>query len=250
LPFADKKHTLGTLTSRRPDAGRTDALRGNHFNGACLMLPRSAFRLSCALLTAFAFVGCSDDGTPGPDDPGLVVTPLFRGVPETDTLRLTAMVNDAPVTATWESSDPTIASVSADGLVRALTPGFAAITATGPNGLKRSASITVIAVPTLTSGTAVTIGATTPRFTFAYRKIVVPAGATNLTVTISGGTGDVDMFIARGGVPTQTSNLCASENGGNTESCSFTNPAAGTWFIGLMTWDAYAGASLRATVTP
>ena len=99
-------------------------------------------------------------------------------------------------------------------------------------------------------GTAVTIGATTPRFTFAYRKIVVPAGATNLTVTISGGSGDVDMFIARGGVPTQAANLCASENGGNTESCTFPNPAAGTWFIGLMTWDAYAGASLRATVTP
>ncbi|HJU66796.1 MAG TPA: pre-peptidase C-terminal domain-containing protein [Gemmatimonadaceae bacterium] len=214
------------------------------------MLPRSAYRLSCALLAALAFAGCNDDGTPGPDDPGLVVTPLFRGVPETDTLRLSATMNGAPVTATWASSDTTIARVSADGLVTALAPGFAAITATGPNNTKRSASITVIAVPTLTSGTGVTIAASTPRFTFAYRKIVVPAGATNLTITISGGSGDVDMFVARGGVPSQTSNLCASENAGNTESCSFTNPAAGTWFIGLMTWDAYAGATLRATVTP
>ena len=214
------------------------------------MLPRSALRLSCALLVAFAFAGCNDDGPSGNDDPGLEVTPLFRGVPETDTIRLSASLNGAAVTATWESSNQAVATVSSTGLVTALTPGFAAITATGPNGLKRSASITVIPVPTLTSGTGVTIAATTARGTFAYRKIVVPAGATNLTVTISGGSGDVDLFIARGGVPSTTSNLCASENAGNAESCSFNNPAAGTWFIGLMTWDPYAGATLRATVTP
>ena len=213
------------------------------------MLPRSSF-LSCALLAAL-LAGCSDDGNPSsPLTRPLEVSPEFSGVPETDTLRLSATSNGAPATVTWESSNPAVATVSSTGLVTALTPGFTAVTATGPNGTKRSASITVIAVPTLTSGTAVTIAASTPRFTFAYRKIVVPAGATNLTVTISGGTGDVDMFINRGGVPSQSSFLCSSENGGNTESCVFPNPAAGTWFIGLMTWDAYAGARLTATVTP
>ena len=215
------------------------------------MLPRSAFRLSYALLAAL-LVGCSDDdgGLSGPETRALEVSPEFRGVPETDTLRLTATSNGAPATVTWETSNAAVATVSNDGLVTGLSPGFAAITATGPNNVKRSASITVLAVPTLTSGTGVTIAASTPRFTFAYRKIVVPAGATNLTVTISGGSGDVDMFINRGGVPSQSTFLCSSENPGNSESCSFTNPAAGTWFIGLMTWDAYAGATLRATVTP
>jgi serine protease len=181
----------------------------------------------------------------------LDVQPQFRGLLEGDTVRLVATLNGQPTTVTWDSQDDAVATVSADGLVTGVTGGFTAITAsTASPSRMRSSSITVIAVPALTSGTPVTIGATTARFTFAYRKIVVPAGATNLTVTISGGTGDVDMFIARGAVPTATSNLCASENGGNTESCSFTNPAAGTWFIGLMTWDPYANATLRATVTP
>lgn len=213
------------------------------------MLPRSSFALTCALLGGFV-LGCDDIEPTALEDPGLVVTPAFRGVPETDTVRLAATFNGDPVAVTWESSNTAVATVSAQGLVSALTPGFAAITATGPSGAKRSSSITVVAVPTLALGDSVTIAATTPRFTFAYRKIVVPAGKTNLTITISGGSGDVDMFIARDGVPTASANICASENAGNTESCSFTNPAAGTYFVGLMTWDAYAGARLKATATP
>jgi hypothetical protein len=213
------------------------------------MLPRSSFALTCALLAGF-LVGCDDEDPTPLEPPGLVVAPAFRGVPETDTVRLVATFNGDPVTVTWESSAPAIATVSGTGLVTALTPGFAAITATGPSGAKRSSSITVVAVPTLAPGDSATIAASTPRFTFAYRKVVVPAGKTNFTVTISGGTGDVDMFIARDAVPTASSNLCASENAGNTEVCSFTNPAAGTYFIGLMTWDAYGGAKLKATVTP
>ena len=216
------------------------------------MLPRSAFRLSCALLAAL-LVGCSDDdeGPSGPQTIELDVQPQFRGILEGDTVRLTATLNGAPVQVNWESSNTAVATVNAQGLVTGVSGGFTAITAsTATPSRLRSSSITVIAVPALTSGTGVTIAASTARFTFAYRKIVVPAGATNLTITISGGTGDVDMFIARGAVPTQTSNICASENGGNTESCSFNNPAAGTYFIGLMTWDPYSGATLRATVTP
>ena len=213
------------------------------------MLPRSSFILTCALLGGF-LAGCDDEDPTALEPPGLEVTPAFRGVPETDTVRLVATFNGDPVTVTWETSNAAVASVNAQGLVSALAPGFAAITATGPSGAKRSSSITVVAVPTLALGDSVTIAATTPRFSFAYRKIVVPAGKTNLTITISGGSGDVDMFINHNGVPTQSTNICASENAGNTESCSFTNPAAGTYFVGLMTWDAYAGASLRSTVTP
>lgn len=213
------------------------------------MLPRSSFALTCALLGGFV-LGCNDIEPTALEDPGLVVTPAFRGVPETDTVRLTATFNGDPTTVTWETSNAAVATVNAQGLVSALAPGFAAITATGPGGAKRSSSITVVAVPTLALGDSVTIAATTPRFTFAYRKIVVPAGKTNLTITIAGGSGDVDMFIQRNGVPTATTNICASENAGNTEVCSFTNPAAGTYFVGLMTWDAYAGARLKAVATP
>lgn len=213
------------------------------------MMHRSAVSLSCALLAALV-VGCDDDRPSGPDEPGLVVTPAFRGVPETDTVRLSATFNGQPVTVTWESQDPTVATVSATGLVTGLKPGFTAITARAPDQQLRSASITVIAVTALTSGTGVTISGTGARGTQAFRKITVPAGATNLTVTITGGSGDVDMYLRPGGVPTTSNNVCASENAGNIETCSIANPAAGTWFILLYLWDPYAGATLTATVTP
>jgi hypothetical protein len=216
------------------------------------MLPRSAFRLSCALLAA-VLVGCSDDdsGPSGPQTLELDVQPQFRGVLEGDTVRLTATLNGAPATVTWESSNTAVATVSAQGLVTGLTGGFAAITAStaGPSRM-RSSSITVIAVPALTSGTGVTIASSGARGTSLYRKITVPAGATSLTVTISGGSGDVDLYIRRGAVPTFTTYDCASEAGGNAESCVISNPAAGTYFIMLGLWDPYANATLRATVAP
>ena len=157
------------------------------------MMHRSAFRLSCALL-AVALIGCDDPSPSGTDAAGLEVAPLFRGVPETDTIRLTASLNGTAVAATWESSAPTIATVSNDGLVSALVPGFAAITATGPNGAKRSASITVVAVGALTSGTGVTVASSGARGSQQFRKIVVPAGMSNLEVKIRGGSGDVDQI--------------------------------------------------------
>ena len=216
------------------------------------MLPRSAFRLSCALLAAL-LAGCSnDDGGPsGPQTLELDVQPQFRGVLEGDTVRLTATLNGAPATVTWESSNTAVATVSAQGLVTGLTGGFAAITAStaGPSRT-RSSSVTVIAVPALTSGTGVTIASAGARGTSLYRKITVPAGATSLTVTIAGGTGDVDLYIRRGAVPTFSTYDCASEAGGNAESCVISNPAAGTYFIMLGLWDPYGGATLRATVAP
>ena len=213
------------------------------------MMPRLAATLSCALFAA-ALVGCSDDGTPGPDDPGLVVTPLFRGVLEGDTLRLAATLNGQPVNVTWDAQYDSIATVSADGLVTGVRGGFTAVTASSTNpAMMRSASITVIAVPALTSGTGVAVSGSGARFSSSYRKIVVPAGATRLTVTISGGTGDVDLYVRRGAVPSFTVFDCASENGGNTENCTINNPAAGTWFIMLGLWDPYTGATLTATVS-
>jgi len=56
-------------------------------------------------------------------------------------------VNVFPATAvgeiTWNSSNPAVASV-ADGLVKALTPGTATITATAANGVSGSIEITVV----------------------------------------------------------------------------------------------------------
>ena len=214
------------------------------------MLPRSTLRLSCALLAALAFAGCDDDGPSGSDDPGLEVTPLFTGIAEGDTLRLRATLNGQPATVTWDSQYDSVATVSADGLVTAVSGGFTPITATATTGsLMRSASITVIPIPVLVSGTARTglSGATGSQQFF---KITIPAGVTSLRFEMSGGTGDADLYVRRGARPTLDVFDCAPFAGGNAETCTFNNPAAGTWYVLLDAFAAYSGVRLVATVTP
>lgn len=218
------------------------------------MTHRNVIRLvSTALLAAFV-AGCGDDYE-GPTDTGpyLEVTPLFTGILEGSTVQMTATLDGEPVPVTWASSNTAAATVSPTGLVTGVGGGFAAITATmssDPTRL-RSASVTVTAPPTLTSGVPVTgLSSTAARGSTRLWKIIVPAGATNLRVTLSGGTGDVDLYIRQGTPPTFSSYACASENGGNTELCNITNPAAGTWYVMLGLWDPYSGVTLTATVTP
>ncbi|HLL00023.1 MAG TPA: trypsin-like serine protease [Myxococcaceae bacterium] len=83
--------------------------------------------------------------------------------------------------------------------------------------------------------------------TWKHYPITVPAGTTNLTVTQSGGTGDADLHVRYGAQATATKYNCRPYMNGNNESCSFTNPTAGTWYISVYAYTAYSGASLTAT---
>ncbi len=122
---------------------------------------------------------------------------------------------DVTAQITWTSGDPTIATVSATGLVTPLTAGSTALTATYPEGFTATTTLTVVlAPPTLTSfspsagpvGTTVTLTGTNLGFTtrvtfngiaavFAIRSptqltATVPPGATTgpITVVTPGGT--------------------------------------------------------------
>ncbi|HLS47392.1 MAG TPA: PPC domain-containing protein [Gemmatimonadales bacterium] len=100
----------------------------------------------------------------------------------------------------------------------------------------------------LTSDTPLTGRSGDEGSTELYR-ITVPAGATRLTVTTTGGTGDLDLYVRQGQEPTPTSHDCESAGGDNDELCEFDDPAAGTWYIMLEAFETYSGASLLATVT-
>ena len=80
-----------------------------------------------------------------------------------------------------------------------------------------------------------------------FYHIDVPAGATNLTVTFLGGTGDGDIVI-RKDAPTPP-NLCVQQGDGNVETCSLNNPAPGTYFVLVIAFSPYANVNLTATVT-
>jgi hypothetical protein len=80
-----------------------------------------------------------------------------------------------------------------------------------------------------------------------YFQVDVPAGATDLLIAISGGTGDADLFVKQGQVPTDVIWDCRPFLFGNNESCSFPSPAAGTWHIRLNAFEAYSGVTLSVS---
>ena len=98
-------------------------------------------------------------------------------------------------------------------------------------------------VLTLTDGTAST-GLSDVTGGSKYYSLVVPAGKSSLTFTTSGGTGDVDLYVNFGAVPTTSTYTCRPYLTGNAETCTITNPAAGTYYVMLNAYSAYSGLSL------
>ncbi len=89
------------------------------------------------------------------------------------------------------------------------------------------------------SGTLTNLSATKGNWT--RNTITVPAGMSTLTVTISGGTGDADLYLRFGSQPTTTSYTCRPYKNGNNESCVINNPSAGTWHVGIRAYSTFSG---------
>jgi len=98
----------------------------------------------------------------------------------------------------------------------------------------------------LTNGVPVTgiSGATGSQL---FYTLTVPSGQSSLTFTISGGTGDVDLYTRLGSRPTTTTYDCRPFQTGNSETCTVTNPAAGTYYVLLNGYAAYSGVTLTGT---
>ena len=169
-------------------------------------------------------------------------------VAQGNTFQLTATLRDSvggPITGrviTWTSSVPAVATVSATGLVTVVGGGTTTITATR-EGKSATATITNV----LTSGTPVTVsgpGSNSERFYY----VNVPAGATSVSVTLRGGTGDPDLYVFRTGSATAA---CTQESDGPTETCNVAaSGTPGLYRIRIVGFSAYTGTTLLATVTP
>jgi Bacterial pre-peptidase C-terminal domain len=83
-----------------------------------------------------------------------------------------------------------------------------------------------------------------------FWKLAVPAGKTSLTFSISGGTGDADLYVRFGAKPTTSTFNCRPFLNGNSETCTFTNPAAGDWYVMIRGFAAFSGVTLKGTYTP
>ncbi len=111
---------------------------------------RHASALSALLAATLLFVGC-ESSTTDPDPTPPPVTGVTISAPSTSvaigaTAQLSATVAPSAVSqaVTWSTSEPTRASVSANGLVTALFPGTARITATSVADPSRSAFVDLV----------------------------------------------------------------------------------------------------------
>jgi Zn-dependent metalloprotease len=80
--------------------------------------------------------------------------------------------------------------------------------------------------------------------------IVVPSGATSLSLKISGGTGDADLYVKRGSAPTTSSYDCRPYLTGNSESCNTASPVAGTYYVMVRAYQSYSGVTLTGSYNP
>lgn len=80
--------------------------------------------------------------------------------------------------------------------------------------------------------------------------VVIPAGAKNLVIATSGGTGDADLYVKFGSAPTTSSYNCRPYLSGNAESCSFATPQTGTYYVKVRGYSTFSGVTIKATWTP
>jgi hypothetical protein len=78
-------------------------------------------------------------------------------------------------------------------------------------------------------------------------RVVVPFGATNAVVRTSGGTGDADLYVKKGGSPTTSDFTCRSWTAGSQETCALTEP--GTYYVGVNAYQPFSGVTLTAQYT-
>jgi serine protease len=81
----------------------------------------------------------------------------------------------------------------------------------------------------------------------AHYQLSVPADATDLAVTIDGGSGDADLYVRSALVPTTSSYDCRPYQSGNNESCIFDSPVTGVYYIMLRAYSSYSGVTLTAS---
>ncbi len=80
----------------------------------------------------------------------------------------------------------------------------------------------------------------------SYWRVTPGAGRT-MTIRISGGTGDADLYVAFGNRPTTAAYLCRPFLFGNEETCTISATSAGDYYIMLRAYSSYSGVTLMGS---
>ena len=150
----------------------------------------------------------------------------------------------------WNFGDGTTSTTASPSHAYAAAGTYSvALTVTDNGGATntKTQSVTVSTGNVLQNGVGVTIaGATGSQVSYT---VAIPSGASNLTIAISGGTGDADLYVKFGQAATTSVYDCRPYVGGNAESCPFATPSVGTYYVMVNGYAAYSGVTLKATWT-
>jgi len=131
------------------------------------------------------------------------------------TYTVTETVTDAGGLSSTKSASVTVSSTTCGGLVLCNNVG--------------------VALPSRSAGTV-----------SSNYTMTIAAGKT-VTFTISGGTGDADMYVRAGAAPTTTSYNCRPYLSGNNETCTFTPTTTTTYYVNVRAYTAYSGVTLKGS---
>lgn len=143
-------------------------------------------------------------------------------------------------------------TLSAAGLISGMTSAVGSLTFTvrvmdeAARSHEVTLTIVVAEIEMLASGVAVT-GLAGAAGSVRYYGVEVPSGTTHLSISISGGTGDADLYIRHGSLPEEFVYDCRPLREGNQETCTVTSPATGHWYVMIRGFAAYDGVTLVAT---
>jgi serine protease len=154
----------------------------------------------------------------------------------------------AGVAALILQKKPTATPDEVESILKTTTRTFPATCTNCGTGIVDAAAAVVKASGTITTPvTSTTNNISVAASQWKYYTLAVPAGKTTLTINIAGGTGDADLYVRRGSNPTTSTYDCRPYKTGSTESCSFTNPVAATYHIGIRAYSAVSGLTLTTS---
>ncbi|ASM51202.1 serine protease [Pseudoalteromonas espejiana DSM 9414] len=159
----------------------------------------------------------------------------------------------AGVAALIKQAKPNATPDEIESILKSTTRSFAATCTSCGTGIVDAAAAVAAAsgnssTPKAGGGSVSDVSANTGQW--KHYTLDVPAGMSTFTVTTSGGSGDADLFVKYGSQPTASSYDCRPYKNGNAETCTFSNPQAGTWHLSVNAYSTFSGLTLSGQYQP
>ena len=112
------------------------------------------------------------------------------------------------------------------------------------NGGATHTSTQQVTVTAATGNTEIFTNISGARRSWTDYQISIPEGTTQLTITLTGGAGDADLYLKFGDFPSRSDYNCRSQANNNEEVCTITNPQAGFWYASLYGFKSFSGVTM------